>query len=392
MKTGPNERRRNRARSALKYIDDALEHAEGAVQLRQGKPEVWLIVPPPTKIDWTMFDRLDRDKVDDELVALAATYGEEAIIFSHDRGPRISARLLNVKTLKPEDDWLLPVEKSDKDRKIEQLERAVRERYPSIQLKLGSDRETDRIEFACLDVSPLTDTEISLRVQAVKDANPRARFRQRMGIEALVGDHGDIEGYHRKYDAFEEGLAKKIGRLHELVAAASRMISIPFTITNSSSQTAQGLRIDFAVTGGYLLPDTDDFYQTFRDLFPACPDIPQPVFGLGRLYNPALELPSREPRDPIAFYWFDRPGELTRSGALQCEDFRSRRSWENQADIMIPTDVTDGSLGLKIHASNLPDPVTAEVSFALVHRKTDWDDPVVKEIVRRCLSGFFEGG
>ena len=66
-------------------------------------------------------------------------------------------------------------------------------------------------------------------------------------------------------------------------------------------------------------------------------------------------------------------------------------SWENQADINDSNDVTDGSLGLKIHDGNLPDPVTAEVSLALRPPKDGLDDPLSKKLVRRCCR-FFRGG
>ena len=49
----------------------------------------------------------------------------------------------------------------------------------------------------------LTDTEISLRVQAVKDSKSKSAVSAKDGrIEALsLATMGDIESYHRKYDA-----------------------------------------------------------------------------------------------------------------------------------------------------------------------------------------------
>lgn len=111
FKTGTNDRRRNRARAALKLIDEAMEQDDLALVLRTTGPVVRLVVQRPMPIDWTLFPHLRSSKTDDQIVAAAAASIERAVIFSHDRGPRITGRSMGVEVLKPEEDWHLPPEK-----------------------------------------------------------------------------------------------------------------------------------------------------------------------------------------------------------------------------------------------------------------------------------------
>ncbi|ATU95423.1 PIN domain-containing protein [Phyllobacterium zundukense] len=394
MKTGPNERRRDRARAALALVDHAMEEEGSSIKLRPDRPEVWLKVAHRVKVDWDQFDHLDRMKTDDELVVLAALHGSGATLFTHDRGPRISARTLGIPTLKPENDWLLPPEKSDKDRKIEQLERAARERHPSILLTVGKDAQDGRIEMPLLRVPPLNPAEIQLKVESVLRENPKANVRGSSASDFLtissIGGitDNDVHNYHRQYDRYEQDLNKYFERLHVVVGLASRMTTISYTVKNDSGVTAPGLRIEYSILGdGFLKADAEDAYEIVSRLcpFPRPPKPPMPRSLFNHPFRPALTFPRADERDPVGFYWVDRPGSSDKRGALQCQDFRARRLWEDEIFVVFPKGTKNGSIRLDVQASNLPAPVSSSVAYELVERDSNWDDPIVMETLRRAL-------
>jgi len=93
---------------------------------------------------------LDPAKADDQLIAEALSANLDAAIFSHDAGPRIRARALGLRAISPPDDWLLPPEQTDDQRRISQLERQLEQALsnrPKIVAAIGG-RQQSQISYA----------------------------------------------------------------------------------------------------------------------------------------------------------------------------------------------------------------------------------------------------
>ncbi len=163
FKVGQNQRKRDRARSALKLIKQSVRSDNGRLQLREKPIEIYLQVPEDNQIVWSDLPKLDSSKPDDHLVAEAYTYGNNAVVFSHDSGPVISALRMGLDAIEPENEkWFLPAEPSRNEIKIRQLEK---------QLKLA-EATTPSI-IACFGSKDFQITQFDLIVPILEPLDPR---------------------------------------------------------------------------------------------------------------------------------------------------------------------------------------------------------------------------
>jgi predicted ribonuclease YlaK len=135
FKTGSNQRRRDRARLALNHIEKASRETGLALVVREAPVRVRIVISAAAGLDWGSYPNLDGTRPDDRLVAEALAFGEGAVIFSHDTGPRIRARIVGLEAYEPLAAWMLPSEMTDDQRKIGRLERELelaQQRHPKI--------------------------------------------------------------------------------------------------------------------------------------------------------------------------------------------------------------------------------------------------------------------
>lgn len=69
LKTGTNERRRNRARLALRMINAASDTADFSLPLAHSSLALRLVIATGPVPDWSALTKLDRSRADDQLVA-----------------------------------------------------------------------------------------------------------------------------------------------------------------------------------------------------------------------------------------------------------------------------------------------------------------------------------
>lgn len=390
FKVGTNERRRDRSRAALALIDEAMELENMALELKSGHPSIWLKVAAHTRIDEARFPQLNLAKSDDQIVAHATAHGEDAIVFSHDRGPRISARTMSIKTLKPEETWLLPPERSEKDRKIEQLERAARERHPKIVLSVDATTAAS-IECVVPRLPPLDESEVERKTHLFLAEHPRAPLKHSAGADLMVGyarSRAVVDRYHQKYDAFEQTVRSYFERLHLMVRKAGLIVAVPYTVTNDSGVAAKGLRIETQIEGdAWLTASEDEARQLLSiEVLPGPPEIPNPSSGLdiSRRHFDGFAAQAK-PRDAVRFYWADRPKMGDTTASLTCEDYHARRSWNDESVIITARTDFSGLLRFHVTASNLPDPIEVSCEIHMVERDAEWDDPVMVERLREIV-------
>jgi len=135
-KTSTNERRRGRARLALALIDEASLAPEFALLLKDKPVRVRLVIFNNSRVDWSAYPNLDPNNPDHQLVAETLSFGNGAAVFSHDTGPLIRARIAGIEAYKPSDNWLLPAEQTDDQRRIKQLQREAKENRPDATEKI----------------------------------------------------------------------------------------------------------------------------------------------------------------------------------------------------------------------------------------------------------------
>jgi len=395
FKTGSNQRRRDRARLALSLIERASLQDGLALTIRESPVHVRIVIYTAPELDWSKYPSLDPASADDRLVAAALSFGNGSVVFSHDTGPRIRARIAGVEAYKPIDAWMLPPEATDDQKKIGRLERELelaRQRHPNIVARFDDiDPLTSEILAVRPVLLPLDPAAASTLVHRYLAKHPPASFPS--GNHRLMWQLGaisaaQVERYQEEYAKFRNSVWEFFSNLHDRVALLGTAVGIRYSVENESGVAAEGLRIEFDLgAGGSLLAEREDLFPRSGGPFklPLPPKNPERSF-LESISGTALNIPTlrdhMRPRDPIAFHWYKRPGLGMVHGAMQCEQFRATRRFFDSIFILKndqSSNVIDLQLG--VSAANLPAPIRISAKISIVEQAVDWSDPVVKSII-----------
>lgn len=402
LKNWNNGRKRDRARLALKLIESASKSDNLSLSLRTAPFEIRIVIsnaPPP---DWSKTPRLDPSKADDQLVAETVAYGNGAVLFSYDTGPRIRARLANIIAIEPLESWHLPNEKMEDQRKLTELEKNLERALSNSPRILASFCELHDRDLKIDLFLPVLDqidrhTAEKMTTAYLAD-NPKQYLTLRQDPFPLLGSRlGDgytqyeIEKYDVDYASFRDEVRKYFERLHETIHRVAHALSIAYIVKNDSGVSANGLRVEVSLTGeALLLANEADAARFVGTLSPPTPpkkpanawDIAPPVSFSRSIAN--------SPRDPTRFYWFDRPEYESKRSAFQCEDFRATREFEDKILIWVNGDIPfSGELSLQISATNLPAPVTIIASLSVTERNANWTDDSVLKLLPSSVRDLF---
>ncbi|MEH2563335.1 PIN domain-containing protein [Bradyrhizobium sp. AZCC 2289] len=389
-KTGTNQRRRDRARLALQLIKKASSEPDFALVIRDHPIRVRIVISRAPRFKWTEHANLDPSNPDDQLVAEALSFGNGAAIFSHDTGPLIRAAIAKIKAYEPAAEWLLPVEQTDDQRKITQLERNLKQALSQRPIIIAAfenfDEATSEIRLLRPVLKPLNAKVGHRLATAYLEKRPRASVYPTNSMWQAVGgiSESQVDCYHADYSSFEEKVRDHYAKLHEHVWHVGTAAAIGYYIINDSSVVAEGLRIEFDVEGsGSLLASREDAAEYIGLLKPPKP--PKEPRSLDYLHSP-ISVPdirdAMKPRDPVAFYWFERPEIGAKHSALQCEQFRATREYYDTIFVLALDELpAQFDLHLHVEAANLPAPVDIAAKVIIAEQAVEWSDPVVQAIL-----------
>lgn len=343
-KNGTNRRKRDRARAALRLIDQA-SIAEGfrlPLSERQGV-SVSLELADDAAPDWSRIPKLDQSRPDDRLVAETLTHGRDATLLSHDSGPRIRARLAGIVALAPPDEWLLPAEQTDDQRKITSLERDLREARtakPQLDLRVR-DAGDGQLLLPRFRLPSLRDSQVAWLTSRLLQETPEARLEVGpsgdtvSGLMALYASsrtyfsEREVVDYQRSYRDFAGRVREYFRKLHDKLADRSRLFDICIDIENIGSISAGNLTFSARLDSdcfSFAAKRSEGEDHTGGVETPKPPKVPRSdrrgdVWDASRLA--ALNAPQH--RDPTEFYWLKKPriGDLAMSQS--CADFRPER-------------------------------------------------------------------
>tara|TARA_R110000850_G_scaffold136540_1_gene257720 strand:- start:1579 stop:3009 length:1431 start_codon:yes stop_codon:yes gene_type:complete len=404
-KNSSNQRRRDRARSALRMIEAASEQVDLMLLLRQKAPKVILKIHVGPRPDWESLPDLDPSRNDDKLVADAITFNTErknalstlegsATILSHDTGPRIRARIAKLTAIAPPKGWLLPPDKSDDQIKVKALERALanaQNAKPQLTLRVTTELEDDAVTFPKTLLPPLGSdlvsrlSEIYLSQHSMIHLSPSSQPAYLIqfggGMSYL---QSDVDNYERAFKAFEYSVPSFFESLHETLSHRCDLFSINYLIENIGSISAKDFICDVRVTGDFvLLRDRKDGEEWVRSLNPPkVPPIPKkkragfPYFDEERLLQSmrrqqAIAAVDR-PKNATEMKWINRPEDnRCRYG---CDDFRPGRTYEDEvvlyANGVVPH---SGEVLLEISSEHHAT-ITHRIKIHAIEQEAKWKD------------------
>ncbi len=294
----------------------------------------------------------------------------------------------------PKPEWLLPVEQTDDQRKIKRLERDLEQvlsQTPKIVASIDDvDQTTREVRLFRPVAEPLGQAIVYDLASKVIENNPRTllsttKSQMMLGLGAI--SESDAERYNSSYETFQESVFMFYQNLHDCIARLGKAAKLSYLVRNESGIAAEGLRIEFDLEGeAWLLADRTDAKEYIGDIkLPQAPEAPRS--RLDFTSYPISNIPTfrqaMEPRDPVGFYWFHRPGPGETHSALQCQDFRATREFRDEI-FVLPTGELPVELRLRLHvsAANLPVPVNLSVKLVISDKHVQWSDIIVRDIFR----------
>lgn len=393
-KVSTNQRRRNRARNALRQIEEAAASPDMALVLREAVPKVEIAIWRGKPV-WSDFPDLDPNSADDYLVVAAATT-PNGVVLSHDTGPRIRAHIAGVRAVCPPEDWLLPAEQTDDQRKIGQLTReleAAQNARPRLQIVLPPD---DPIKMKVVSVPYLGTKAVDRLTALILEEFPQRQLVARVDhdrLSVLIEPFGigqtRIDAYEQEYESFSSDVQTYFTTLHERVGQHALAQMPPGTVVNIGSVSAKNLILTIETEGGVELLANRDAAESVRGRI-VLPEPPKPPRA-GPIFDPVPLMSGMvKPRDPTGFYWQTRPSIVgARLASFECADYRPAREEELGVLAHAIGDLPSvGRLIVSVSAEH-HETVTVESAIIFERGQADWLDPLVQGLLPEIVQDAF---
>lgn len=400
LKTEKTGRIRDRARAALRLIEQASDRTGMRIEIRAADPAVHLVVAQSPRIDWSSFPQLDPKRADDELVAsaLSEAGGEQVSLLSFDMGPLIRARRIGLHAVRAPENWTLPAQQDPLEKENANLRRelaAARATKPTLQARWKDQDETGLVRCVTPRLPPLSADVQERLLEALVARNPKAWVRSSSmtgfgyaGAFGGVSDY-DVIRYGQEHAAFLSEGREQFARLHELVEHALRFGQVWLELENVGQVTAEGLRLELSAVPARLFGSKFD--MKFNGGAIEAPEAPEPPTDLPTIPPHVLGM-RRDDHDPTAFYWQERARGAAR-GVLTNDEFRPAQKWSSSFYLL--TGGSEGALKVELHGRNLTAPVMLETRVVVEAGEAPWDHPAVlsrlprwmADVIEECLGG-----
>jgi PIN domain len=425
QKNKGGDRLARRARRASSILRRIILDGGGVHLIRAANPIVKIIIRIAIRPSLELNDVLDYNQHDDRLVGIVRSFlqqnpGADARVLTHDTGPMAAAQMVGVAIAPVPDEWLLPAEPSEADKKMRALEAEVqrlKQTEPQFLLEcIDSNHETvDRLELEVIRHEALSDAQITMLVQRLKERFPReTNFGQRehaerpligplrtMGIREVFtpATDGEIADYHAKYEQWLRDCSAKLRDLHITLNSQPKRPQFLFAIANVGTRPANDALVTLRATGQFkVLPppyrsDHDSDRSGVSGLLSNPPEAPcgtwstispNPAWDtllkrgndiLAASTRPAIEpgtllrnLQPR-PRDSNAFYYKpERPSAPVPEFSLECAQWRhggDSKTFLGDVHFDIQSGELAGALECRIQAENLSEAKTMRIPLRI---------------------------
>lgn len=412
-----NSRRAKRARKASSFLRQIILSDETKILIKESHPKVEISFTPPINNDIQPPNFLDLSRPDDRMITEILNYKSQfsehdIAILTHDTNPLLSAKRCDLSYCVIPDSWLLPPEPNSKDKKINALEKQLKDlqnNSPSIEIlpidEHGNDLKRTLIEVT--EYSQLSEKILHSLIENIKTVHPKqtdfSKQKASNSTELLGGlnisqsmldytrkyippSEIKIEKYlNEDYPSWIEKLKKYIRSLPQKFEITTRTYSLKINVFNNGTVPAENTIVTFEANNSIIfIPSTEsdnEKEETEKNHFPVPPKAPEgrwvenSVFGAMGLASKAYLAPVspsildnlnhsffKENHDRNSFYW--KNGKLSSPSSriiFECDEFRHQAEPESfDLTIFVTQKKTDfkGSIKCTVSAKNLPHPST----------------------------------
>ena len=246
LKGGREGRRSERARQTASILLEIAQH--GPLQQRTASPNVMLDLYVTSQPKQDLADKLDYSQNDGRIIGHLAQFIEDnpsadAHLLTRDSGPVLKAKNLGIPYKIIPDEWLLPPEPGDRDRKIQQLTRQLEE----------SQAQEPKVNFSCDQMSANRPGKVEISYGAFKPLTSRERdqllerLRKRYPPTVVNPDRIStkaISNYmERDYPAWVSECQRRMDDVHSVVQE-EHCPELTVSIQNIGSRPARNTLIE----------------------------------------------------------------------------------------------------------------------------------------------------
>ena len=430
QKTRGNDRVGQRARKINSMFRQIVE--TGYKVIREDGPPVKLILESSSVPSNELKDRLDYSNPDDEIVGFLHKYQQkypeaDARLLTHDTGPMMTAKSLNLPFVPVKDDWLLPPESNQVERENRRLREEVnrlRKAEPQFRVKCVDDNdiEVSALNTECQVYEPLTKDDLSTFMDLIRKRFPivtnfepskppdrDSPFSMATGISNefvyTPGSKKAIAKYQdQEYPDWVKNCKNVLSNLHEMLQRKAEPPSFCFVASNEGTRPGKDTLVDITARGNFeicLSPMEED--ERYIELCLQSPPKPPRVkwmrkplidivdIATYRSLTDTLEnLPAHHKalippiaglhfqKDPNIFYYKpDKPTIPVGSFSLECTQWRhgiGDEYFRGQISIDGDTNQICGAVEFQIHAENLSSPVKKVLPISISIKRVSTRD------------------
>jgi hypothetical protein len=232
-------------------------------------------------------ERLSYEERDDQLVGTTHAFAQQTLdadvrVLTHDTGPMASAQMVGVPFVEIPDDWLLPPETNETEKKISELQTELarlKKAEPEFKIRCldGEGNEVKKLETEVVRYVPLSEDQVSGLMQRLKERFPIAtEFGSRERAERDVRGIGfrgflrevvtpatekEIASYRDKqYPKWLDNCERALRDLHQILEGDGGVPTFCFAITNEGTRPAKDALITIEAKGDFAImpPDQND--------------------------------------------------------------------------------------------------------------------------------------
>ncbi len=280
-KNGGSGRLAKRGRMAASLLRDVITESANHKVIREASPRVKLFVRIDIKPSPALAETLDYGEPDDRLVGTVHSFMSQnpdcdARVFTHDSGPVASAKASGVKVEVIPDEWLLPPEQSEADKRIKSLETEVarlKQVEPAFDITcLDVDGNAcERLEFEVTSYEAISEGELADLIARLKKRFPiatdfgareRSERGGRFGSLALAmnvkevfipATDKEIGEYRAKYASWLEECEARLRSLHDALQRTEQPPFFAFRASNDGTRPAEDALVEIVAKGQFSI-------------------------------------------------------------------------------------------------------------------------------------------
>jgi hypothetical protein len=417
QKNKGRERLGQKARATSSLFREAILDPENCKIVKKGKPLVRLLVKQELKPSAGLGEQLDYQERDDQLVGTAHAFlqlndGADVRVLTHDTGPMASAKMIGVAFTPIPDEWLIPPESSEKEKKIKLLEKEIallRKAEPDFRIECLDDKgeETDTLELDVTRYEPISERESSELIFSIManfpiatqfcPLEPAEKAFQKFPSPIFEVEHvpptdKEIDQYRLQHQEWLKQCKRQIREFHHILQRRDDKLLFKFMAINEGTRPGKDVLITIEAKGKFkILPEPDESTnvknQPSEDIaFPAPPSVPRGVWKPRNIWanvssssfvNPFAVTPTPipdltlfrapviQPRDPNGFYYKPKQPSLpTSEFELECKQWRhgiAQIYFAGQIHEDKDEELLTGLIECRIHAENLSSVIAKRV-------------------------------